>query len=105
MRIWVNGLAAVQQRGAQVLCRLSAGFFTQRRCTLCHGSSLVTLQPKGQPPLTLRVSASRLHPLLAHDLALLPVSRTCRPADPAAVHRLSTTRLSPQHAPALDLIG
>lgn len=103
--ISVNWLAAVQQRGAQVLCRLSAGFFTQRSHTLCDGSYLVTLRPKGQPPVTLRVIEYRLHPLVAHDLALLPVSRTCRPADPAAVHRLITTLLDPQHAPALELIG
>ena len=105
MRISVNWLAAVQQRGAQVLCRLSAGFFTQRSRTLCDGSYLVTLRPKGQPPVTLRVIEYRLHPLVAHDLALMPVSRTCRPADPAAVHRLITTLLDPQHAPALELIG
>src|SRR5438132_5852029 len=42
--ISVNWLAAVQQRGAQVLCRLSAGFFTQRSRTLCDGSYLVTLR-------------------------------------------------------------
>src|SRR6266700_3108294 len=84
MRISVNWLAAVQQRGAQVLCRLAAGCFTQRSRTLSDGSYLVTLRPKGQIPLILRVIEYRLHPLVAHDLALLPVSRTCRRAHPTA---------------------
>jgi len=43
--------------------------------------------------------------VVAHELALLPVSRTCSPADPCAVHRLVTTLLDPQQAPALELIG
>src|SRR6266700_619495 len=105
MRISVNWLAAVQQRGAQVLCRLAAGCFTQRSRTLSDGSYLVTLRPKGQIPLILRVIEYRLHPLVAHDLALLPVSRTCRRADPTGVHRLVTTLLDPLQAPACELIS
>jgi Insertion element 4 transposase N-terminal/Transposase DDE domain len=103
--ISVNWLAAVQQRGAQVLCRLAAGYFKERSRTLCDGSYLVTLRRKGQAPLTLRIIEYRLHPLVAHDLALLPVSRTCRRADPCGVHRLVTTLLDPLQAPALELIG
>jgi len=98
---WLDG---GQHRGAQVLCRLAAGYFTQRSRTLSDGSYLVTLRPKGQAPLSLRVSEYRLHPLVAGDVALLPVSRTCRRADPSVVHRLVTTLLDPQQAPALELI-
>ncbi len=101
----VNWLAAVHQRGAQVLCRLAAGYFTQRSRTLADGSYLVTVRPKGQAALTLRVIEYRLHPLVAQDLALLPTSRTCNPTDPAALHRLVTTLLDPAQAPALELIG
>lgn len=100
----VNWLVAVQQRGAQVLARLASGLFTQRSRTLCDGSYLVTVRPKGQAPLTLRVIEYRLHPLVAQDLATLPVSRTCTPAHPWAVHRLVTTLLDPEQAPALELI-
>jgi Insertion element 4 transposase N-terminal/Transposase DDE domain len=103
--ISVNWLAAVQQRGAQLLCRLAAGCFKERSRTLCDGSYLVTLRPKGQAPLTLRVIEYRLLPLVAQELALLPVSRNCSPADPSAVHRLVTTLLDPTLAPALELIG
>jgi Insertion element 4 transposase N-terminal/Transposase DDE domain len=103
--ISVTWLAAVQQRGAHLLCRLAAGYFKERSRTLGDGSYLVTLRPKGQAPVTLRIIEYRLHPLVAQDLALLPVSRTCRRADPAAVHRLITTLLDPQHAPALELIS
>jgi transposase IS4-like protein/DDE family transposase len=101
----VNWLAAVHQRGAQVLCRLAAGYFTQRSRTLADGSYLVTVRPKGQAALTLRVIEYRLQPLVAQDLALLPTSRTCDPTDPAALHRLVTTLLDPAQAPALELIG
>ena len=59
----------------------------------------------GQVPLILRVIEYRLQPVVAHDLALLPVSRTCRRADPWEVHRLVTTLLDPLQAPALDLIS
>jgi len=102
--ISIQWLAAVQHRGAQVLCRLAAGCFTQRSRTLCDGSYLVTLRPKGHPPLVLRVIEYRLHPVVAQDLALLPSSRTCNRANPLAVHRLVTTLLDPKLAPALDLI-
>ncbi len=65
----------------------------------------VTVRPKGQAALTLRVIEYRLHPLVAQDLALLPTSRTCDPTDPAALHRLVTTLLDPAQAPALELIS
>lgn len=101
----VKWLLAVRQRQAQVLSRLAAGCFTQRSSTLADGSYLVTLRPKGQDPLVLRVIEYRLLPRVAQDLALLPISRTARPSDPGAVHRLVTTLLDPQQAPALQLIA
>jgi len=100
----VTWLLSVRQRGAHVLSRLSAGCFTQRAHMLCDGSYLVTLRPKGQDPLVLRVIEYRLLPLVAQDLALLPVSRTVNPSDPCAVHRLVTTLLDPTQVPALALI-
>ncbi len=100
----VNWWVAVTQRGAQLLCRLAAGCFTQPSHRLADGSYLVTVRPKGQAPLTLRVIEYRLHPLVAQDLALLPSSRTCRPTDPGSLHRLVTTLLDPAQAPALELI-
>ena len=101
----VTWWAAVTQRGAQLLCRLAAGYFKEPSRRLVDGSYLVTVRPKGQAPLTLRVIEYRLHPLLAQDLALLPTSRTCRPSDPTGLHRLVTTLLDPVQAPALALIG
>jgi hypothetical protein len=95
---------ALKQRGAHVLARLAAGYFTQPSRRLADGSYLVTVRPKGQPPLTLRVIEYRLHPQVAEDLATLPTSRTSRPAQPQAVHRLVTTVLDPEQAPALELI-
>lgn len=100
----VNWILSVRQRGAHVLSRLAAGYFTQPSRILCDGSYLVTLRPKGQPLLLVRVIEYRLRPVVAQDLALLPISRTCRPSDPTGVHRLVTTLLDPQQTPALDLI-
>jgi hypothetical protein len=34
----------------------------------------------------------------------VPSSRTCRPTDPSSLHRLVTTLLDPEQAPALELI-
>ena len=101
----VKWLLAVRQRQAHALSRLAAGCFTQRSSTLADGSYLVTLRPKGQDPLVLRVIEYRLLPHVAQDLALLPISRTARPSDPCALHRLVTTLLDPRQAPALELIA
>lgn len=100
----VTWVAAVQQRGAHVLCRLAAGLFTQRSRTLADGSYLVTLHPRGQEALTMRIIEYDLHPLVAADLALLPTSRNANPAKPGSAHRLLTTMLDPEEAPALELI-
>ena len=100
----INWWVAVKPHGAQLLCRLAAGYFTQPSRRLSDGSYLVSVRPKGQAPLTLRVIEYRLHPLVAQDLALLPSSRTSRPTDPGVLHRLVTTLLDPEQAPALELI-
>lgn len=101
----VKWLSGVRQRGAHVLSRLTTGVFTQRSRTLSDGSYLVTLRPKkGQPPLTVRIIEYRLLPNVAQDLDLLPVSRTSRPSDPGSIHRIVTTLLEPEQAPALELI-
>jgi hypothetical protein len=101
----VNWILAVRQCGAHVLSRLAAGYFKEPSRILSDGSYLVTLRPKGQPPLLLRVIEYRLRPVVAQDLALLPISRTARPSDPTALHRLVTTLLDPKLAPALELIS
>lgn len=100
----VNWIASVQQQGAQVLCRLAAGMFTQPSRILSDGSYLVKLPRKGQESLTVRVIEYDLHPLVAAELALLPPSRSARESKPGQKHRLLTTLLDPQTAPALELI-
>jgi Insertion element 4 transposase N-terminal/Transposase DDE domain len=100
----VNWIASVQQRGAQVLCRLAAGLFTQPSRTLSDGSYLVSLPRKGQEPLIVRVIEYDLHPVVAAELALLPPSRSSPLAKPGQKHRLLTTLLDPEKAPALELI-
>ena len=47
----VKWLLAVRHRQAHVLSRLAAGCFKERSRTLCDGSYLVTIRPKGQDPL------------------------------------------------------
>jgi hypothetical protein len=75
---------------------------------LSDGSYLVELTPKTHPgvsaPLTLRIIEYRLDPKVAQALAGLARSRNSRPADPRAVHRLVTTLLDPELAPAKALI-
>lgn len=100
----IHWMVAVKQRGAHALSRLAAGCFTQRVRTLSDGSYLITKHLKGQAAVTLRVIEYFLRPEVAQDLALLPVSRTSRSAEPATRHRLVTTLLDPVQAPALDLI-
>lgn len=101
-------VAAVQATGAQVLARLEAGMLTKPSQVLSDGSYLVELTPKTHPslsaPLTLRVIEYRLDPKVAQALKGLARSRNSSPADPRAVHRLVTTLLDPQLAPAKALI-
>ena len=101
-------VAAVRARGAHVLARLEAGMLTKPTQVLSDGSYLVELTPKTHPgvsaPLTLRVIEYRLDPKVAQALAGLARSRNSRLADPRAVHRLVTTLLDPEQAPAKALI-
>ena len=67
-------------------------------------ASLLTLHPVGFPPVQVRVIESRLEPHIAERLAEFPASQTSNPPDPRQLHRLVTTLLDPQQAPALELI-
>ena len=92
--------------GAQVLGRLASNRYRRPERLLSDGSYLISLpaEQEDQPPLHLRVIEYRLQPLVAQELAEQPVSRTSAGSDPRQVHRLVTTLLDPQQAPALDLI-
>jgi hypothetical protein len=101
-------VAAVRATSAHVLARLEAGMLKQPSQVLSDGSYLVDLTPKTHPelsaPLTLRVIEYQLDPKVAHALKGLARSRNSSPADPGAVHRLVTTLLDPEQAPAKALI-
>jgi hypothetical protein len=94
----------VHQRHAQALARLKAGQFTHAEQVLADGSYLVTLHPLGLPAVQVRVIEYRIEPRTAERLAEFPSSQTVNRADPSQVHRLVTTLLDPQQAPALELI-
>lgn len=97
--------ALVHQRQAQALARLKANDYTHAEQVLADGSYLVTLHPVGFPPVQVRVIEYRLEPHTAERLAEFPASQTSNPPDPRQLHRLVTTLLDPQQAPALELIG
>ena len=97
--------ALVHQRQAQALARLKAGQFTHAEQVLSDGSYLLTLHPLGLPAVQVRVIEYRIEPDTAERLAQFPSSQTANRADPRQVHRLVTTLLDPQDAPALELIG
>jgi hypothetical protein len=90
---------ALKPRGAHVLARLAAGYFTEPSHRLPDGRSLVSVPPKGQKPLTWRIIASGLHPQLAQALPTLPSSPSARPAQPQAGHRLLTPCSTPCRPP------
>jgi transposase IS4-like protein/DDE family transposase len=94
----------VHQRQAQALARLKAGQFTQAEQVLADGSYLLTLHPLGLPAVQVRVIEYRIEPHTAERLAQFPASQTANRADPSQLHRLVTTLLDPQQAPALELI-
>ncbi len=96
-------IAQVRARG-HLLARLPADRFLQPERILCDGSYLVTLSPEGQAPFQVRVIEYQLHPQLAQELDQQPHSRNSRPVDPHQVHRLVTTLLDPEQAPAQALI-
>ncbi len=58
----------------------------------------------GLPAVQVRVIEYRIEPCTAERLAQFPSSQTANRSDPRQVHRLVTTLLDPQHAPALELI-
>jgi hypothetical protein len=94
----------VHQQQAHALARLKAGLFTHAEQILSDGSYLVTLHPVGLPAVQVRIIEYRLEPHTAERLAEFPSSQTSNHADPRQLHRLVTTLLDPQQAPAVELI-
>jgi hypothetical protein len=94
----------VHQQQAHALARLKAGRFTHAEQILSDGSYLVTLHPVGLPAVQVRIIEYRIEPHTAERLAEFPSSQTSNHADPRQLHRLMTTLLDPQQAPAVELI-
>jgi hypothetical protein len=94
----------VHQQQAHGLARLKGGQFTHAEQALADGSYLVTLHPVGLPAVQVRVIEYRIEPHTAERLAQFPASQTTNRPDPRQVHRLVTTLLDPQQAPAVELI-
>ena len=94
----------VHQQQAQALARLKANQYTHAEQVLADGSYLVTLHPLGLPAVQVRIIEYRIEPSTAQRLAEFPSSQTSNHADPHQLHRLVTTLLDPQLAPALELI-
>jgi hypothetical protein len=104
---------AVQQRGAQLLGRLSSRMLLTAGQPLPDGSVLMTLLPKQyaglRAPLKLRVISYRLRPSAAHQLEQVTPSHSQHgvgTTNPQVnkIHRLVTTLLDPERYPALELI-
>lgn len=102
-------MEAIRARGAHVLGRLPQGIFTHKEQVLCDGSYLTTLSPKTcqglSAPLRVRVIEYRLDPEVAQQLEQVTPSRmhknsTATNPQVRQVHRLITTLLSPEQAPA-----
>ena len=66
-------------------------------------ASLLTLHSQGLAPVQVRLIEYRIEPLTAERLAQLPCSHNSNPADPTQIHRLVTTLLDPEQAPADEL--
>jgi len=94
----------VHQQQAHALARLKAGQYTHAEQVLSDGSYLVTLHPAGLPAVQVRVIEYRIEPHAAERLAEFPSSQTSNHSDPRQLHRLVTTLLDPQQAPAVELI-
>ena len=94
----------VHQQQAHALARLKAGHYTHAEQVLSDGSYLVTLHPAGLPAVQVRVIEYRIEAHTAERLAQFPSSQTSNHSDPRQLHRLVTTLLDPQQAPALELI-
>jgi len=95
----------VHQQQAHALARLKARQYTHAEQVLSDGSYLLTLHPLGLPDVQVRVIEYRIEPHTAERLAEFPSSQTSNHPDPRQLHRLVTTLLDPQQAPALELIN
>ena len=103
---------AIRARGAHVLGRLAQGVFTHKEQVLPDGSYLTTLDPRNcqglSAPLQVRVIEYLIDPQVAQQLEQVTPSRmhsgsgTTNP-QVRQVHRLLTTLLSPEQAPASAL--
>src|SRR6266581_8867994 len=105
-------LEAIRARGAHVLGRLSQGVFTHKEQVLPDGSYLTTLDPQNcqglSAPLQVRVIEYLIDPQVAQQLEQVTPSRmhsASGSTNPQVrqVHRLITTLLSPEQAPAQAL--
>ncbi len=103
---------AICARGAHVLGRLPQGIFTRKEQVLSDGSYLTTLSPRScqglSAPLRVRVIEYRIQPEVAQQLEQVTPSRIhshSGSTNPQVrqMHRLITTLLSPEQAPAQDL--
>jgi hypothetical protein len=103
---------AIRARGAHVLGRLAQGVFTHKEQVLPDGSYLTTLDPRNcqglSAPLQVRIIEYLIDPQVAQQLEQVTPSRmhsgsgTTNP-QVRQVHRLITTLLSPEQAPASAL--
>jgi len=105
-------LSAIGARGAHVLGRLPQGVFTHKEQVLPDGSYLTTLDPTTcqglSAPLQVRVIEYLIDPTVAQQLEQVTPSRMhshSGSTNPQVrqVHRLITTLLEPQQAPAQAL--
>lgn len=105
-------LEAIHARGAHVLGRLPQGVFTRKEQVLPDGSYLTTLSPRNcqglSAPMRVRVIEYRIQPEVAQQLEQVTPSRIhshSGSTNPQVrqVHRLLTTMLEPEQAPAQDL--
>jgi hypothetical protein len=103
---------AIRARGAHVLGRLPQGIFTHKEQVLPDGSYLTTLDPRTcqglSAPLQVRVIEYLIDPIVAQQLEQVTPSRMhsgSGSTNPQVrqVHRLITTLLSPEQAPASAL--
>ena len=103
---------AIRARGAHVLGRLPQGVFSKKEQVLPDGSYVTTLSPTTcqglSAPLQVRVIEDRIDPMVAEQLEQVTPWRmhsgsgTTNP-QVRQVHRLLTTLLSPEQAPASAL--
>lgn len=102
-------IQAIRAQGAHVLARLPQGVFVHHERNLPDGSYLTTLDPKTcqglSAPLPVRIIEYRLDPQVAAQLAQITPSRMHKHSSATnpevhQVHRLLTTLLDPELAPA-----